>query len=550
MLRGVNFGPRSKLPPFLPVYPLHLRTVGADPKVFAAELDRVRARLSVLPRLGFNTVRLLVMWKGVEPVFNPKPEQLTPEGVAYLERVRDLVLELKRLGLYCFIDFHQDLAHELYGGDGFPDWALAVDVDHPRPERPPAPNHGWGLGYYNVFFAPLPQKLIRHTLRSFWQNSLSNETLRAYPVRDHFAATMGATAEFFMRSPEVRDNILGYEPFNEPHQVGIDDVLFEGEILSDFYKDVFRAVRKHDPKAFVFAEPRVDWTTYQLGGPEFMFLNHTTEPATALGIEDDGDEGWVFSFHYYDPELLEQAAKELWFIKLLAGDAMLKKERQWTPTFDRMFQAAKSRNMVPVLTEFGGSQDWEPPRFTTKLRPDAFEGSMIAAYMGEQLEQAERYCLSWTYWSFDLYNTADDGDHFNHENFSLLGPGWQLRHANVFVRPYPMRSTAEPELLWFELETERFALVLKGTPVSRDLPTVISVPREYRYFKGMEVRTSGAQGRAVEWDAEKHLLYWWPDPSASEHLLTLNRPGEFAGNALPPRARQLAGSLTLRRELA
>ena len=37
------------------------------------------------------------------------------------------------------IDFHQDIAHEVYGGDGFPDWALAIDEFHVKPIPIPLP---------------------------------------------------------------------------------------------------------------------------------------------------------------------------------------------------------------------------------------------------------------------------------------------------------------------------------------------------------------------------------------------------------------------------
>ena len=67
------------------------------------------------------------------------------------------------------IDFHQDIAHEVYGGDGFSDWALAIDEFHPKP-LPPSPDRGrdWAVGYYLNY-------LVRNTLQSFWKNSLRNK---------------------------------------------------------------------------------------------------------------------------------------------------------------------------------------------------------------------------------------------------------------------------------------------------------------------------------------------------------------------------------------
>ena len=117
------------------------------------------------------------------------------------------------------IDFHQDIAHEVYGGDGFPDWALAIDEFHPKP-IPPRPDRGrdWAVGYYLNY-------LVRNTLQSFWKNSLRNkdEGLEGYPVRTHLEKTVGQTVKFFkdLNNGSGHPAILGFSPFNEPHPVGL-----------------------------------------------------------------------------------------------------------------------------------------------------------------------------------------------------------------------------------------------------------------------------------------------------------------------------------------
>ena len=122
LLRGVNLGARTKLAPYLPVYPLERAEL--DRAVFDAEIDGARAALAVIPRLGFNVVRLLVMWKALEPQPLAEDAPLSTSAVLYLDCVRALLDELYALGVYAFIDVHQDIAHEVFGGDGFPDWAI------------------------------------------------------------------------------------------------------------------------------------------------------------------------------------------------------------------------------------------------------------------------------------------------------------------------------------------------------------------------------------------------------------------------------------------
>ena len=90
----------------------------------------MKSQFEYLKNLGFNIVRLLVMWKVIEPRPNPDLNQLLSEGERYLHLVKEVMDVLYEHGLFVIIDFHQDIAHEIYGGDGFPDWALAIDEFH------------------------------------------------------------------------------------------------------------------------------------------------------------------------------------------------------------------------------------------------------------------------------------------------------------------------------------------------------------------------------------------------------------------------------------
>jgi hypothetical protein len=46
-----------------------------------------------------------------------------------------------------------------------------------------------------------------------------------------------------------------------------------------------------------------------------------------------------------------------------------------------------------------------------------------------------------------------------------LGPDRKLREPDIVVRPYPMRSSAEPKILFFDVETKQCAIVLHGRMV-------------------------------------------------------------------------------------
>ena len=120
-----------------------------------------------MKQLGFNFIRLLISWKAIEPRPNPNLEEILPEGRRYLGYVKEIIDELYKRDLYVLLDFHQDIAHEIYGGDGFPDWALAIDSKYKKPKPSNLRDKKWVVAY-------MINKLVKNTLKSFWENNLTN----------------------------------------------------------------------------------------------------------------------------------------------------------------------------------------------------------------------------------------------------------------------------------------------------------------------------------------------------------------------------------------
>ena len=91
--------------------------------------------------------------------------------------MKEIIDELYARNIYVFLDFHQDIANEAYGGDGFPDWALAIDKEHERPKAT-HPDKKWQIKY-------MINKSLKQTFKSFWKNDLTNleEGLENFPVR-------------------------------------------------------------------------------------------------------------------------------------------------------------------------------------------------------------------------------------------------------------------------------------------------------------------------------------------------------------------------------
>ena len=540
LFRGVNFGSRSKRPPYLPILPLSVTTL--DPAQVDAELAAVRSELDRLRATGVNIVRLLTIWKGIEPTPNPNLETLLPAGRAYLEMLKKVVDELYyKHGMYVLIDFHQDIAHEIYGGDGFPDWAIGIDKDHSKPKPENLKNSAWGLLYYDN---PTPfyqiDDDVRNTLRSFWANSLTNTDagLANFPVRTHLARTIGRTAEFFKEHPAV----IGYELFNEPHPVGFAKSQFESQLVPAFYREAATEIARFDDRAFVFVEPRMDWTTYPANALEFPLpaasssgpFGFTRSPATFLDVSGMGaaTSRLVFAFHYYDPWLLTGTP---------FSRSMQDQSRDWPAEFDVLHNAAASRNMIPFMTEFGCSQDWQD---NTDLSPAAYQHRAIRACMDLQYRQIEAQLLDATYWAYDLYNTTSDKDNWNTENFSILGPNRTPRELDVVARPYPVRSSAKPTRVFFDVASKNAAIILAGSVV--DAPTVIFVPRALNYpGDDFEVRAT-TRPSSVQWDEARQLLYWFPDKSRAQNQIVISKVGGFADYLLPNDSRALLPLTTFR----
>ena len=538
--RGVNFASRSKLPPYLPIAPLNLKNI--DELNLKQEIEIVKPELDLLKKLGFNVIRLLISWKAIEPEPNPNLDNLLPQGQRYLSMVNQIIDALFSRGLYIILDFHQDIAHEVYGGDGFPNWALAIDEKHPRPKASNLKDRKWQMAY-------MLNKSLKNTLTSFWKNDLTNSELglQNFPVRTHLEKTIGQTVKFFksLNNGSGHPAVLGIEPFNEPHPVGIPPEEFESTYLNQYYQNVELEIRKFDNTIFLFIEPRVDWTVTMLGssekksrfGPSPFNIRRTFHmnfvrdamlegkthlsdeqkiisflPSDKITLDKIGDRS-VLSFHYYDSMAITQS-----FLKI--PDNLYRCSHEWPIIFAQLLKAAQERGLVPFLTEFGGVQDAE----------------LIHDYIDLHYKQIESFLLNATYWNYDLYNTKDDKDNWNLENFSLLGPNRKPRHIEVLARPYPMRSSAKPTLLFFDLKSSYATLILEGPIV--EAPTIIYIPYDFHYSPEFKV---WATSKEIEWDRQNHLLFWHPakDQSLNQIIIAKEPNDTVNTEILPKSAREL-----------
>jgi uncharacterized membrane protein HdeD (DUF308 family) len=521
IFRGVNFGGRTKLPPYLPIAPLEIKELSKLD--LNSEIQSVKPGLDLLKTSGFNVARLLVSWKALEPTPNPDLNDLSAEGKEYLSYMNRIINELYQRNIYIILDFHQDIANEIYGGDGFPDWTIAIDEEHPKPnltQFPPPPDKKWQVKY-------MLNKSLKHTFKSFWENDLTNtdEGLVQYPVRTHLEKTIGLTIKHLqlLNNGTTHPAIFGIEPFNEPHPGLIPKEEFEVKYLMDFYRNVNSEIGKIDKNLFIFIEPRVDWTFPAEGSPmnygaaplevkksfnmdfikKVMADKKTVQMKLITFLPKDSssisnfDSNGVLSFHFYDPMAVASS-----FVKI--PESMYTYKKQFPEMFGQLYNAAVERRFVPFLTEFGAFQ----------------EGEQVREYLNLQYDQIDAYMLNSTIWNYDLYNTEDLKDNWNLENYSLLGPERTPRNLDVVVRPYPMRSSAKPSSLFFDVDSKYASIVLEGK-ITSEKPTVIFIPFETHYSP--EFTVWATTSNEIIWDKENQLLYWHPSNDLQYNYLIIGK---------------------------
>ncbi len=215
LLHGVNLV--YKVPP----YEVEVDGNGRD-RLTDAEVQRMAS-------LGFDVVRLGIVWKGLEPgtghVNDPAtcasgvpgssaPNQFDAEKFgAYVRRLDADIALLARHGISALIDMHQDVYNEAFAGEGAPDWAVCTNGVAPKPVRN-VPN--WSVNYYGGG--------VGTAYDHFFANDVVGN------LQGQFDEVWTKVAAHFRGNPWV----VGYDPLNEPFGSGLqtdaDNPAFDAQL--------------------------------------------------------------------------------------------------------------------------------------------------------------------------------------------------------------------------------------------------------------------------------------------------------------------------------
>jgi endoglycosylceramidase len=252
ILRGVNVSGRSKMPPFLPFEI-------ADPAEIPAKADKL---MSSLRALGANGVRLTFSWEALE-------SSRGTFDAEYLRRYRLLLDAAWKADLYVIVDFHQDVFHAAFCGDGFPEWALG-NITHGAPHYDCAFPF-WSLPYFDA------TSTVSQAFDRLWSNQDG--------LLDAFEAMWRHVAREVGNHPAV----AAFEVINEPGAGSTALDAMGQTVLPPLYDRIAAVIEAEAGAAAIIGDEPVSSTAdvQYLARPSharFTYGPHYYDGATMLGI--------------------------------------------------------------------------------------------------------------------------------------------------------------------------------------------------------------------------------------------------------------------------
>ncbi len=377
---------------------------------------------------GFNTVRLGLIYKGLEPNRGRYDD-------AYLERIARLARMLGRHGIHVLLDFHQDLFNERFHGEGFPDWAV---IDDGLPAQPDVGFPG------NYFVMPALWRAFDH----LWANDPGPDGVG---LADAYAAAWRHAATRFRREPAI----FGYDLLNEawpgtPWLTCLNPAgcpVFDAS-LKPFYDRIITQIRKVDPTRLAFYETHPIFG----GGGD-------------VAIPDLEDPNVGFSFHVYC------------LGALFGGSQTGAPEQVNCPLGeDRPFERAEAQSArtgdALLMTEYGATDDLDT--------------------ITRDVEASDAHLMSWQYWSYFGLDPSGErsAEGIIIDPRKPPRPGnLKQPKLGVLVRPYPRAVAGTPTFWRFDADGRSFVFRFTTDPRIR-VPTEIFIPARH-YPRGYRLAVEG-----------------------------------------------------------
>jgi hypothetical protein len=322
------------------------------------------------------------------------------------------------------------------------------------------------------------------------------------------------------------------DPFN---LLGLNNAFDENH-LRPFYEKIARAILAADPNALFFIESTLSLASLSggVGGIGGMWEFPMTHPQ---GKDLAGR--FVYAPHWYAdiyPNIGFNVDPRQFTVEEV-------RSRDYQPQLTQAEVLAHySLGDIPVVFgEFGSyfnfNNTYEHRTYINRAAADHYQPS--AAFLNNYYEAFESMFQSRMIWCYGTDNQEGLGDGWNHEDFSVLGPGGVPRAETVWARPHARALAGKPISTHFNSDLHYFD-PNKGVPdplrefevryasKETDAPTEIVVPA-LQYPDGFYVFVSDG---ICHYDPATSTLYHHPsrDEPGFEHYVRIRPPADGQSN--------------------
>jgi endoglycosylceramidase len=440
--------------------PYELFPATGKPYNFSAE-DAKR-----IAALGFNVVRLGMVWEGLEPgtagpndpaicsAGPPRDPGQFSQGVldAYLSKLKRTVDLLGKWHIYTLLDMHQDLYSSAFGGEGAPLWAVCTDgLSTARlPGR-------WSRTYRS----PALNVAFEH----FWKNDVVGD------LQGEYDRVWAAVASYFRSDPWV----IGYDPINEPFSTGIQDVQHHelDAQIECLYTGRSRPGRNADQDLVVSCpaqDPQVGLIPTILRADRRRLIFYEPDIFSSRGsanyVGPMDFPNLVFNFHAYCS-----------YRSPVTGNP---RNVNACVSQDMKTLSRRSAERAKLGSD---SQANGPPMFLGEF------GATASVPLVEGITAAaDGYELGWAYWQWKLY-----GDPTGSSAEALVSGSGRLKpSATALSQVFAEAIAGSPTSTAFDAKTGAFSLSYTAYPKVR-APTLIVVPRTGHYAHGYCASVAGGE---------------------------------------------------------
>jgi hypothetical protein len=369
---------------------------------FRSTADAAKSAQAMRDLTGANAIRFLISWEGVQPA----PDRI---DYAYLDRAIAQIRAFTDRGFHVLLDYHQDLysshlfnSGSWYTGDGAPKWVIDAGG---YPKESCGICIMWGQNMQT-------NTAVRKAAHDFWRNRVLSTSAGQVGVQDAYLTQAKATMTYLKQKlPQPAfQNIVGFDPFNEPFDGGLDGksgVEWEKTYLMPFYQRIRTAMDQAGwTSKPAFAEPLVFWNTgfFEQGG-----MTTVGQLGTRM----------VFNTHYYDGARMTL-------------DLSPASDGTYDSAMNEIRQRATDLGTAPLVSEFGNKMSDNRTPWMIRAMYQAMDYGVPGKNWWNSPASGGTV-LSSLQWQWDIYSgrhhelmngnpdkVQTDGDGWNDEDHSVV----------------------------------------------------------------------------------------------------------------------------------